>query len=453
MGSLPFVIDTAMEGSVLHSANYRRPNFPLFAYRPLKFLDSGVLTDSVFGCFKVVGEDIGRSSSISWRTKRLRAKEKGSGDVEDGDKSEDTFQATIEKSKKIAERRKLVSTIKNSIVDPQGQFSNEEEDITFSSLNIASTHDNATDEDDSNGNLSTTKEPEDLPPKKASFSANSPNALEKIPSDEGAKETEDLPIQKSSLYVNSRKQLTDTASEAVRAAELPSFLSSFSATSIIKDEQKEDFKESSLQEVTGEANDPANDNVKPPPLAGPNVMNVILVAAECAPWSKTVCDSHTNLQRVLLGGLGDVAGALPKALAWRGHRVMVVAPRYGNYAEPQDTGVGKRYRVAGQDILKRMVLLCKTAFEEYRCRQKLSYSQVPWHVPCGGACYGDGNLVFIANDWHTALLPVYLKAYYRDNGLMKYTRSGLVIHNTAHQPRITASRASRSDYGHYFLRL
>ena len=32
-----------------------------------------------------------------------------------------------------------------------------------------------------------------------------------------------------------------------------------------------------------------------------------------------------------------------------------------------------------------------------------------WHVPCGGAAYGDSNLVFIANDWHTALLPVYLQ--------------------------------------------
>ncbi|KAJ6826061.1 soluble starch synthase 2-2, chloroplastic/amyloplastic [Iris pallida] len=183
------------------------------------------------------------------------------------------------------------------------------------------------------------------------------------------------------------------------------------------------------------------------PLAGPNVMNVILVAAECAPWSKT-------------GGLGDVAGALPKALARRGHRVMVVAPRYGDYSEPQDLGVRKRYKVDGQDmevsyyhahidgvdfvfldiadfrhrqndiyggnrvdILKRMVLFCKAAVE------------VPWHVPCGGICYGDGNLVFIANDWHTALLPVYLKAYYRDNGLMIYTRCVLVIHNIAYQGR------------------
>ncbi len=32
-----------------------------------------------------------------------------------------------------------------------------------------------------------------------------------------------------------------------------------------------------------------------------------------------------------------------------------------------------------------------------------------WHVPCGGFTYGDDNLVFIANDWHTSLLPVYLQ--------------------------------------------
>uniref|UniRef100_A0A0D9WNK9 Starch synthase, chloroplastic/amyloplastic n=1 Tax=Leersia perrieri TaxID=77586 RepID=A0A0D9WNK9_9ORYZ len=192
------------------------------------------------------------------------------------------------------------------------------------------------------------------------------------------------------------------------------------------------------------------------PLAGENVMNVIVVAAEC--------------------GLGDVAGALPKALARRGHRVMVVVPRYGDYAEAQDIGIRKYYKAAGQDlevkyfhafidgvdfvfidaplfrhrqddiyggsrqeIMKRMILFCKAAVE------------VPWHVPCGGVPYGDGNLVFIANDWHTALLPVYLKAYYRDHGTMQYTRSVLVIHNIAHQGRGPVDEFPYMDLPEHYL--
>ncbi|MFL5264509.1 MAG: glycogen/starch synthase, partial [Anaeromyxobacteraceae bacterium] len=46
-------------------------------------------------------------------------------------------------------------------------------------------------------------------------------------------------------------------------------------------------------------------------------MRVLFVASEVAPWSKT-------------GGLGDVAAALPAALAARGHEVKVVTPRYGS---------------------------------------------------------------------------------------------------------------------------
>lgn len=43
--------------------------------------------------------------------------------------------------------------------------------------------------------------------------------------------------------------------------------------------------------------------------------SIVFVAAEAAPYSKT-------------GGLGDVAGSLTVSLAERGHRVMVVVPRY-----------------------------------------------------------------------------------------------------------------------------
>ncbi|PNW85413.1 hypothetical protein CHLRE_03g185250v5 [Chlamydomonas reinhardtii] len=186
---------------------------------------------------------------------------------------------------------------------------------------------------------------------------------------------------------------------------------------------------------------------KPPPLAGPNVMNVVMVGAECAPWSKT-------------GGLGDVMAALPKALVRRGHRVMVVVPRYENYDNAWETGIRKIYSVFNsnqevgyfhafvdgvdyvfvdhptfhgrgkniyggerQEILFRCALLCKAALEAV------------WHVPCGGITYGDDNLCFIANDWHTALLPVYLQAHYRDYGKMTYARCAFVIHNMAHQGR------------------
>src|SRR6059058_2474270 len=46
-------------------------------------------------------------------------------------------------------------------------------------------------------------------------------------------------------------------------------------------------------------------------------MKILFVSAEVAPYSKS-------------GGLGDVARALPIALAARGHEVMVVSPRYGS---------------------------------------------------------------------------------------------------------------------------
>ena len=50
------------------------------------------------------------------------------------------------------------------------------------------------------------------------------------------------------------------------------------------------------------------------------------------------------------------------------------------------------------DVLFRCALLSKAALE------------APWSVPCGGAPYGEDNLVFVANDWHTSLLPLYLQA-------------------------------------------
>ncbi|PRQ53601.1 putative starch synthase [Rosa chinensis] len=477
--SLPFVIETKAESSVLlHSENSRRLRFPFFTHRRWRAGEVSLISGSASGCSQAVGLCSGQISSCTkgqlWRVKPVRAIRKVSGEgVEDKGESEDALQATIEKSKKvlamqrdllqqIAERRKLVSSITSSTVEDQEEVDSFEQEDSFSDVESSSGGGNGTIEEQNDSIASSTyghstaeKELETVP-----------SAVSRSFSEIEKKHEETVPLNKAPYEAESTKHVNKTSAKSEWSDSLPSFISTTVETSSLKDEEEHvDLKEPSLQEVNVGATDPTIEDVKPPPLAGPNVMNIILVAAECAPWSKT-------------GGLGDVAGALPKALARRGHRVMVVAPRYGNYAEPQDLGVRKGYKVDGQhmevayfhsyidgvdfvfidspmfrhmenniyggkreDILKRMVLFCKAAVE------------APWHVPCGGICYGDGNLAFIANDWHTALLPVYLKAYYRDNGLMLYTRSILVIHNIAHQGRGPVSDFSFIDLPQHYLDL
>ena len=65
---------------------------------------------------------------------------------------------------------------------------------------------------------------------------------------------------------------------------LPSYLSSSSDTARLTAEENENLTK---EEEVGEVDDPAIEGEKPLPLAGANVMNIILVAAECATWSKT----------------------------------------------------------------------------------------------------------------------------------------------------------------------
>jgi starch synthase len=58
-------------------------------------------------------------------------------------------------------------------------------------------------------------------------------------------------------------------------------------TSSLKFENLQRESESRSKEVANEPHNVESDGENPPPLAGTNVMNIILVAAECAPWSKT----------------------------------------------------------------------------------------------------------------------------------------------------------------------
>lgn len=81
---------------------------------------------------------------------------------------------------------------------------------------------------------------------------------------------------KTSIGEDSDKKLKDTYVKTTVLSDIPS------STPY---ERQENLTKSSPESAN--IKDPIDEDVKPPPLAGANVMNVILVAAECAPWSKT----------------------------------------------------------------------------------------------------------------------------------------------------------------------
>mmetsp|Transcript_6404 Transcript_6404/g.10959 ORF Transcript_6404/g.10959 Transcript_6404/m.10959 type:complete len:593 (+) Transcript_6404:123-1901(+) len=171
--------------------------------------------------------------------------------------------------------------------------------------------------------------------------------------------------------------------------------------------------------------------------------NIVFVSSEVAPWSKS-------------GGLGDVMGALPKALSARGHRVMVVAPRYKVYPDALDTG--KRHTVLGVEVgyfhhvsagvdfvfvdhpsLPREGGLYGDTFGTYGDNQfrftllTLAALEAPLVLPLGERGLYGQDVTFFANDWHTALVPVYVAAKYRPYGVYTGARSILAIHNLMHQ--------------------
>lgn len=65
----------------------------------------------------------------------------------------------------------------------------------------------------------------------------------------------------------------------------------------------------------------------------------------------------------------------------------------------------------------------------------LAALEAPLQLPLGDRGLYGQDCVFIANDWHAALVPVYLAAKYRPHGVYSNARSVLAIHNLRHQVR------------------
>ncbi|HTG01886.1 MAG TPA: glycogen synthase GlgA [Nitrospirota bacterium] len=175
-------------------------------------------------------------------------------------------------------------------------------------------------------------------------------------------------------------------------------------------------------------------------------MKILFAASEAAPFAKT-------------GGLADVAGSLPPALASLGHEVVLVMPRYRQV----DIAANKLKRVAtiyvplGDWQERCDVLRGRTAgnVTVYFINKDIYFDR-PDLYNSGQTDYPDNAERFIyfsrsvlelcialdfrpdivhSNDWQTGLVPLYLKRAYGSDAALRKAASVFTIHNLGYQGR------------------
>lgn len=186
-------------------------------------------------------------------------------------------------------------------------------------------------------------------------------------------------------------------------------------------------------------------------------MKVLFATPECAPWVKT-------------GGLGDVSGALPAALAALGHDVRVLLPAYRGMKVSGEVGDGvdlpahgpwpaaQLLPVRADNGVTLLLLACPSLYQR---------AGGPY-VDHGGHDYDDNALRFgflshvaallgtarsplegwqaevvHANDWPCALAPLYLAQARERNAHEAVAASVVTIHNLAFQGLFPMDQADR----------
>jgi starch synthase len=178
-------------------------------------------------------------------------------------------------------------------------------------------------------------------------------------------------------------------------------------------------------------------------------LKVLIVSPEVVPFAKT-------------GGLADVSGALPKALASLGHQIKVILPKYKMVDDKEftlkeltldfpDVKVGEKKEKIGVKSCNLKNSQPEYLFvvnEHYFEREEL------YKDPETGFDYKDNDERFIffaqgileilksigwqpeiihCNDWQSALIPAYLKTVYASDPFFKNTVTVFSIHNIAYQ--------------------
>jgi len=170
-------------------------------------------------------------------------------------------------------------------------------------------------------------------------------------------------------------------------------------------------------------------------------MEILFVSSEVAPWSKT-------------GGLGDVAGALPRALAARGHDVAVVTPRYRS-VDPARHGLERldhtlRLRDDGAGLWVKRAGRARTYFVEHDrffgsrpglygdARGDYADNAERFALLCRAAlalpaALGLRPRIVHVNDWQSGLVPFLLRQEHGHDAALAWARTVFTIHNLAYQ--------------------
>jgi starch synthase len=172
-------------------------------------------------------------------------------------------------------------------------------------------------------------------------------------------------------------------------------------------------------------------------------LNILMMTAEMVPFAKT-------------GGLADVSGALPKALQAKGHDIRVAMPRYGRIDRDRFglTQVLDPYPVAMDDHGEEATLMASSVPSPngdvpiYMIDNDHYYDRDGIYMYeddadrfiffCRATLEGMKRLgwqpdVIHCHDWHTAIVPNWLKTVYRDDPFFASTACVYTIHNLAYQ--------------------
>lgn len=179
-----------------------------------------------------------------------------------------------------------------------------------------------------------------------------------------------------------------------------------------------------------------------------SVMKILFATAEVTPFSK-------------VGGLADVAGALPKALESLGAEVKIITPGYDSISwEKYDIEPVGEYKVqVGEEEYSAEIV--KTALpgsediEVFLVRNSHYFDRKGiYTIPASGEGYPDNDERYIffmrailkwlqeeewipdiihCNDHHTGLLPAYLREFYSNDPKLGGIRTVYTIHNMGYQ--------------------